>query len=265
MTSRILFYPMAESEFEGFSPTDVQQKFFAGTLVNRFPKPIFYHNRELGRESGTIVLFQFRSFVIAHATFERRVEFRVNNGAPLRGMELRADSIVLFEPIETRRVKEVLPAIKNIRHPHYLAQVNFGSFEKLLVNRRVAIPSGLLPGEVLDPSALVEGSVSRVEVNSYERSSNARKICLQTHGYRCFVCGLNFQEQYGPIAEGFIHVHHKKEISRRGGAYEVDPVNDLVPVCPNCHAVIHFKAPCFTVEEVKFMIQEAKKNRASAT
>lgn len=50
---------------------------------------------------------------------------------------------------------------------------------------------------------------------------------------------------------GFIHVHHINQISDIGKEYEVDPIKDLIPVCPNCHAMIHSKRPAFTIEEIK--------------
>ena len=41
------------------------------------------------------------------------------------------------------------------------------------------------------------------------------------------------------LRQDFIHIHHTLELSRVPPAYQVDPVNDLRPVCPNCHAMIH--------------------------
>jgi 5-methylcytosine-specific restriction protein A len=43
------------------------------------------------------------------------------------------------------------------------------------------------------------------------------------------------------------------------GEYEVDPIRDLRPVCPNCHLIIHSKKVPFTVEEVKNMLRKACK------
>jgi len=37
---------------------------------------------------------------------------------------------------------------------------------------------------------------------------------------------------------------------------KVNPVNDLIPVCPNCHWVIHLSDPPQTVEEVKALLQK---------
>jgi 5-methylcytosine-specific restriction enzyme A len=97
-----------------------------------------------------------------------------------------------------------------------------------------------------------EGALSRVEVNRYERDPRARKACLDHHGYRCAVCQFSFEERYGSLGRNYIHVHHTLELSRVPPGYRVDPVTDLVPLCPNCHAMIHRgTGPAFTVDELK--------------
>ena len=58
-------------------------------------------------------------------------------------------------------------------------------------------------------------------------------------------------ELYEAIAEGIIEVHHIKPISEIGIDYQIDPINDLVPLCPNCHRVVHKRNPPYTVEEVQ--------------
>lgn len=101
------------------------------------------------------------------------------------------------------------------------------------------------------PEELMEGSVRRVTVNAYERNPEARRICIEHYGAICRICGFYFEKTYGEIGKGFIHVHHLKEISEIGKAYQIDPINDLLPVCPNCHAIIHKRTPPYTIEEVK--------------
>ena len=94
-----------------------------------------------------------------------------------------------------------------------------------------------------DPSeedAHVEGAVVSVMMNRFERDIKARKKCIKHYGCICQVCEFDFASKYGPeIGAGFIHVHHLVPLSRIRKAYEVDPVKDLIPVCPNCHAMLH--------------------------
>ena len=108
-----------------------------------------------------------------------------------------------------------------------------------------------LAEEVNAEAPLIEGAVCRVVVNAYERNPRARALCIAHHGASCAVCGFNFGSTYGPLADGFIHVHHTRPLSEIGEQYEVDPVADLRPVCPNCHAVFHLGGECRSIEEVR--------------
>ena len=79
-----------------------------------------------------------------------------------------------------------------------------------------------------------EGNAKVRTVRQYERSREARLQCLEIKGTECAVCKFEFSREYGEIGVGFIHVHHLEMISERDNAYTVDPIRDLVPVCPNC-------------------------------
>lgn len=86
----------------------------------------------------------------------------------------------------------------------------------------------------------VEGDMLNLSVTSYERNQQARDACLSKYGYSCQICGLNFEQKYGPVGKNFIHVHHIDFISSFSGTpHIINPVKDLIPVCPNCHAMLH--------------------------
>ena len=108
-----------------------------------------------------------------------------------------------------------------------------------------------LPEELAYSEKYPEGAKKTVTINAYERNSKARDACKAHHGLVCVVCGFDFQKVYGTLGEGFIHVHHIKPIGSVGAEYEVDPVKDLIPVCPNCHAMIHQTKPALQVEQLK--------------
>jgi 5-methylcytosine-specific restriction protein A len=113
----------------------------------------------------------------------------------------------------------------------------------------------IFPDEVVEVQNLKEGSIRQVTVNAYERNNQARKICIKYYGTNCYVCGVNFEKIYGEIGQGFIHVHHLIPLSEINQEYEVDPIQDLRPVCPNCHAMIHQKNPPYTIEQIQNMLQ----------
>jgi 5-methylcytosine-specific restriction protein A len=114
------------------------------------------------------------------------------------------------------------------------------------------------PEEVAEPAQYVEGACRRISVNAYERDEKARLRCIQYHGTKCCICGFSFGAVYGEEAEGYIHVHHLRPLSEVGGEYVVDPVEDLRPVCPNCHAVVHLDGRCRTIEEVRQLLERQR-------
>lgn len=110
------------------------------------------------------------------------------------------------------------------------------------------------PEEIPPSTTHLEGRVRQVLVNAYERNSAARTACLAHYGHACSVCGFDFGKAYGPIGKDFIHVHHLKEIASIAEEYEVDPIHDLRPVCPNCHAMLHRRNPAFTLIDLQHLI-----------
>ena len=106
------------------------------------------------------------------------------------------------------------------------------------------------PDEVDPTERFREGAVRQVSVNAYERDLKARQKCIDYHGLNCSVCDFNFGKVFGQLGEGFIHVHHLRRVSEIAEEYEVDPVKDLRPVCPNCHAMIHRRSPPLSIEEI---------------
>jgi 5-methylcytosine-specific restriction protein A len=99
-----------------------------------------------------------------------------------------------------------------------------------------------------------EGRVKERISKIHERNYKARIQCIRHHSYTCKVCKLNFYDKYGEAGKDFIHVHHKILVSSRDEAYSINPIEDLVPVCPNCHAIIHKRNPPYEVDEVKQML-----------
>jgi putative restriction endonuclease len=107
-------------------------------------------------------------------------------------------------------------------------------------------------------SFFAEGFCKSIKVNAYERNPKARKACIDYHGCNCYICSVDLETIYGEIAKDYIHVHHIFEISRVGKEYEVNPITDLIPVCPNCHAMLHRKKPAYKPNELKECIKQNK-------
>ncbi|HFC8455355.1 MAG: HNH endonuclease [Neisseria sp.] len=110
----------------------------------------------------------------------------------------------------------------------------------------------------IDEDKFLEGQVTQVWVNKYERNNDARKKCVEEYGYTCSVCNFNFEKFYGEFGKNFIHVHHLIPISSKGKSYELNAIKDLRPVCPNCHAMLHKTNPPQTIEQLKLFIEQQK-------
>lgn len=114
----------------------------------------------------------------------------------------------------------------------------------------------IYPDEVNEPQEYSEGATKIVSINAYERNAKARSVCVKHYGATCAVCGMNFQSRYGSLGEGFIHVHHLKPLGEIGRKYTINPIEEMRPVCPNCHAVLHMRNPPFSIKEVKEMLKK---------
>lgn len=117
------------------------------------------------------------------------------------------------------------------------------------------IDSSLQPS---NQGTVVEGGAKLVTIKIYERDRGARLRCIHHWGWKCFVCQFDFAKAYGELGEGFIHVHHLKPLAEIGDAYDLNPVTDLRPVCPNCHAMLHRKVPALAIEDLKIRMNRAK-------
>lgn len=120
----------------------------------------------------------------------------------------------------------------------------------------------IYPDEVDRTLNYIEGQTKTILVNSYERNRAARQKCIERFGTTCQICEFNFEDNFGDIGSEFIHVHHKIDISTIGQEYSINPITDLIPVCPNCHSMLHKKKPAYSVEELKSIIT-ANRNRGN--
>lgn len=116
--------------------------------------------------------------------------------------------------------------------------------------------TGMFPDEIVDEPDLTEGAKRQVTVNAYERNPLARERCIAHYGSTCQVCGFDFATCYGELGAGFIHVHHRRALSDLGSEYVVDPVDDLIPVCPNCHAMLHRRKPALEPDWLRGLVEE---------
>jgi len=177
-----------------------------------------------------------------------------------RTMNITATKYFLEKILEDNGIKLLLNALQSLSlHIDYYENISGHSVvgRKLILQdylKKYGEPDGYFSEEFNDDEKLIEGLTKKISVNIYERNPIARKRCIEHYGAICKICDFDFEAKYGEIGRGFIHVHHVVDISTIGKENEVDFMKDLVPVCPNCHAMLHKRKPAFSIDEIKVLI-----------
>lgn len=141
-----------------------------------------------------------------------------------------------------------------------VADLGSERFDQLVFQARLdAFLEEVWPGA--EPSRqdppLVEGARVEVTLDRYERSRAAREACVAAHGAVCAICGFDFARAYGPDFAGIVQVHHVVPLHAVAEEHEVDPVRDLIPVCPNCHVALHSKPDgTYLPDELRRLMRE---------
>jgi len=120
----------------------------------------------------------------------------------------------------------------------------------------------LLTDEIAARKTHVEGNMSQVPMSRYERSGKARRECIEHYGLRCSVCDFDFEAAYGERGRGYIHVQHIV-LMCEGRQRRTDPIADLRPICPNCHAMIHRRGKTITIEALRKLRKEVRALRSN--
>ncbi len=120
--------------------------------------------------------------------------------------------------------------------------------------------SNLPRGEQGNTNFLLEGAKIIAQHIRYERNPKNREDAIKTQGTVCRICGFDYNKAYGAeLANSYIEVHHIKQLSE--GKQRVDPARDLIPVCANCHRMLHRKKyNNITVEALKKLVDDCRKN-----
>ena len=226
-------------KFKKFKPDDICFMHVAGEGIRAVGKVLELWDGKAYREELMVS-------ELGQTEYRLKVKWCINLRQPISRCE--HNKIVGWSPQAT--VRHTVQLIRD----HKVA-------EKLLrIMQQYADSEMSLPEEVNEPNQYFEGATSRIEINAYERDRQARDACIKHYGTCCFICGFSFGATYGKEFEEYIHVHHLCPLSEIGEEYRVDPVKDLRPVCPNCHAVIHLGRPPYKPEKVKNFIKNHEKH-----
>ena len=171
----------------------------------------------------------------AHSTFER-FGYAKYHGAPRDGyVEITNDG-----KLHLKANQDILK---------YLL-INDFTYTDLTENlRKVEKNQNKKKIETFDENIIIqEGTKKLTEVAVYERSTTLRNYAIayytKNEKIYCNCCNFNFHDFYGEqIGKGFIEIHHTKPIFK----YEDEDLENtlkialqnLTPVCSNCHRMIH--------------------------
>lgn len=151
-----------------------------------------------------------------------------NNRVILRLLEESRGEQLLFNNLHKNGLKTTRSLTRPNKNPISLIEFVGSHFHDNI---------DIYAGEIDVPEDTPEGIRKKVYVNRYERDPEERRKCIERYGnkFECIVCGFNFEDKYGEIGRGFIHVHHINPLADNGK----DISDNLIPVCPNCHAMLH--------------------------
>ncbi|HEY4243700.1 MAG TPA: hypothetical protein VGM88_28000 [Kofleriaceae bacterium] len=97
---------------------------------------------------------------------------------------------------------------------------------------------------------------------AYERSRSNRAEALRIHGTRCAACDFSFNAFYGAeTARDYVEIHHIESIT--SGPRPVNPATELVPLCANCHAMVHrARGSILSVDDLRAAISKTRETSA---
>jgi HNH endonuclease len=171
--------------------------------------------------------------------------------------EYRYDAIK--NEAEQEIVEDVVESLLFIGGSIWSADVSIidGNAEYSENNQNIEHSSKKVEGEKIhEKYSMNEGKIYLVLSTKYERSPEARIECIKYYGTKCQICGFSFEEYFGPLGKDIINVHHIVPISKIGSEYKINPIKDLIPVCANCHTMIHSREPVYSIDEVKELIKK---------
>ncbi len=252
--------PMSSKyEFPGMSHKEIQDSFFMNTLINEKCGRYNFRSSGINAPAGTLVLFQIDNAIIASAKLIESIKYDepmddIYNGAYIFDI----GTVRVFEPITAEEIRRIDQKFNNFSQVKQKLDSNRYDEMMALINTKSS--NTFIPEEIYCEEAekYTEGSKKQIIVNAYERNPKARQDCIKIHGSSCVICNFNFGETYGDDFIGKIHVHHIKPLSEIDDEYAVDPENDLVPVCPNCHMILHSKKEVYSIEEVKVFLKDVR-------
>lgn len=99
----------------------------------------------------------------------------------------------------------------------------------------------------------LEGFKTELSIENSSRNRDLIKLAKEIHGTNCVVCGFSFERKYGQHGKNFIEIHHLIPIK---DGIRKSTIDDVVPVCSNCHRMLHKGKTMLSIEYLKEIIDQ---------
>jgi hypothetical protein len=189
---------------------------------------------------------------------------------PMDEIEAGLDELILSELVDRPKYYPYVPYRGRFRGAQgiYLTRLSTGLTKLFseLGDLRWPTVEGPLTSEEVSQRAhataleFSEGERSQRETAFFRRNTRLRKEAIKRLGMQCVVCRLDFGERYGSAGKGYIEVHHLNPLAERTDTIAGTPImtklNEVVPVCANCHRVLHRRRPAMTIAKLKASLRE---------
>lgn len=100
-----------------------------------------------------------------------------------------------------------------------------------------------------------EGDRKETVQTNIERDPRNRRLCIEAHGEHCWVCGKDggwmdddMRLNKSGLPSAWLHCHHIEPLGE-SAPRKTDPVKDMVPLCAECHTMMHLRKPALTLDE----------------
>ncbi|WGD34703.1 HNH endonuclease [Olleya sp. YS] len=104
----------------------------------------------------------------------------------------------------------------------------------------------------------LEGFKREIKTENSYRSQKLVKLAKEKYGTECIVCGFSFEHKYGQHGKDFIEIHHLLPIEN---GIRKSTIEDVAPVCSNCHRMLHKGKIMLSIEYLKEIIEREKASR----
>jgi hypothetical protein len=145
--------------------------------------------------------------------------------------------------------------VRDVVHKFTKDQESDKRFE-LLVHKSVIATLKNKPIKEVDTSEnqeeFDEGFTKEIIFEVKSRNSKLVSNARIKYGTKCTVCEFDFGVVYGLHGAGFIELHHLYPISEGRRKSTID---DLRPVCANCHRMLHRGKQLLSIDRLKKIIQ----------